>query len=287
MSTVRRLQAPSPRQLVDALCAPVPTPRTDVERLLSSLVRRLADAAPTAPGATRIDAYVAEHGPTRFTTPFRWSARTARRPLGTGAVRRVTSGTSRHLLDAVREEVDATCDRAQRGLARRGALGTWLAGAPAAVRGAAEVEAVTWATGLCHLVDADASADRVGLGVPDAWFDVPGARTTLLGRRDAISLVGAVGERSVLRLRDGAPGQRALDGLLLDGLVAAMSQVERGVGLAPARVLGAWPDVGCVLVVELDDAHLRSAARTVLRCGSLATSTTRTTPTRVGASLAA
>ena len=135
----------------------------------------------------------ARSGP--FATPFRWSARTARRPLGTGAVRRVTSGTSRYLLDAVREEVDASCDRAQRGLSRRGALGTWLAGASAAVRGACAIEAVTWATGLWHLLDADANAERVGLGIPDAWFDVPGARTTLLGRRDAIALVGTVGER--------------------------------------------------------------------------------------------
>lgn len=287
MSAVRRLQAPSPRQLVDALCAPVPEPRPDVERLVSTLVRRLADAAAPASELTRIDAYVAEHGPVRFATPFRWSARTARRPLGTGAVRRVTSGTSRYLLDAVREEVDATCDRAQRGLSRRGALGTWLAGASAAVRGACAIEAVTWATGLWHLLDADANAERVGLGIPDAWFDVPGARTTLLGRRDAIALVGTVGERSILRLRDGAPGQRALDGLLLDGLVGAMSPVARAEGTAPARVLGAWPDVGCVLVVELDAAHLRTAARSVLQCGSTVPSTRPRAAARVSESLAA
>jgi hypothetical protein len=287
VSRVRRLQAPSARQLVETLCAPASAPQPDLERLVPSLVRRLADVAPAAPQSMRLDAYVAEHGPARFATPFRWSARTARRPLGTGALRRLSTGTSRHLLDAVRDEVDATCDRAQRGLTRRGALGTWLAGAHVAVRATAEIEAVTWATGLCHLVDVDASADRIGVGLPDAWFDVPGTRTTLLGRRDVVAGGGPVAGSSILRLRDGAPGADALDGLLVDGLVAAMLPTARVGGSGPARVLGAWPDVGCVLVVELDEAHVRAAARTLLRCASLAAPAPNRSPARAGASLAA
>ena len=186
------------------------------------------------------------------------------------ALRRVVAGSSRDLLSAVREEMEALCDRARRGLARRGALGTWLAAAPTEVRALCAAEAATWAWGLCHLVDLNAHADRITVGVPDAWFDVPRARTTLHGRRDATGT--GVAASGLLRLRDGAPGTRALDGLLVDGLVAAMSG---RVPVAPARVVGAWPDAGIVLCIELDGDAVRHAARLVVACdASLTTSGT-------------
>lgn len=260
MSTVRR-RAPDPCELVELLAAPPATPSLPVARLVGVLGTRLASAPRAAP--TRLDAFVAEFGTARFQSAFRWTARGARRPLGTAALRRYVAGTSRDLLGAAHEEVDDLCDRAQRGLARRGALGTWLAGAPAEARALCAIEAATWAWGLCHLVDLDAHADRVAVGVPDAWFDVPGARTTLHGRRDATGTSPASG---LLRLRDGAPGPRALDGLLVDGLV---SGICGGTPTVPARVVGAWPDAGVVLVVELDVTAVRRAARLVVACAAV------------------
>jgi hypothetical protein len=261
VSTVRRLRSPAPSAIVDLLCAPPEAPPPPTARLAEVLAARLAAMRRTAP--SRFDAFVAEFGAARFATAFRWSAKAARRPLGTGALRRLVAGTSRELLGAAREEADATCDRAQRGLARRGALGTWLAGVPAEVRALCCVEAASWAWGLWHLLDLDAHAGRLALGVPDAWFDVPGARTTLHGRRDATGTGEAAG---FLRLRDGIPGGRAIDGLYVDGLIAAIAGRSPSV---PARVLGAWPDAGVVLVAELDTAAVRHAARVVVGCATV------------------
>ena len=254
MTTV--LRAPSPTALVDHLTAPTGADRVDTTRLSAALVARLS--RDSMAGARRLDAYGVEHGARRFATPFRWTARAARRPLGTAALRRVAEGKSRDLLDAAADEVDAVCDRARRGLARRGALGTWLASEPREVRALCVTEATTWAAGVWQLVDLDAHDDRVRAGIPDAWFEVPGARTTLHGRRDAesVSTDGQTG--GLLRVRDGAPGSRAIDGLVVDGLVASMAG---GGARTHARVVGAWPDAGVCVSVELDDDALRRAAR--------------------------
>jgi hypothetical protein len=260
MSTIRRLRAPAGAVLVELLAAPPAEPVQPVARVLDVLAARLASTSRPAP--SRIDAFVAEYGAKRFATAFRWNARAARRPVGTGALRRLVAGTSRDLLGAAHEEIDALCDRAQRGLARRGALGTWLASAPSEVHAVCAIDAATWAWGLCQLLDLDAHADQVVVGVPDAWFDVPGARTTLHGRRDASGVAPASG---LLRLRDGAPGALALDGLLVDGLVAAMGGRTPTV---PACVVGAWPDAGLVVSVELDAEALRHAARVVVSCAA-------------------
>lgn len=289
MSAVQRLHADVPARLVELLCTPADAPPAHVQRLVEVLVARLSASSPAGSRQKRIDAFVAEHGPARFATPFRWSAKAARRPLGTGALRRLAAGTSSGVMEAAREEVDASCDRAERGLARRGALGTWLAAAPREVRALCAVEAATWATGLCHLVDVDASCDRVALGIPDAWFDVPGTRVTLQGRRDAAPVHRLTETPALLRLRDGAPGERAVEGLLVDGLVAAMSRPTGTApeGSTPARVIGAWPDAGCVLVVDLDVEHARQAARTVVQCAAAVSSPAQGAASRVDSPVAA
>jgi hypothetical protein len=249
---VRWLRAPSPEVVVSLLESPGVAPGPPDE-LGAALLGRLADRSDGKP--RRLDAFVVEHGAARFAAPFRWSARAARRTLGTGALRRVAEGTARDLRHGAREELSACCDRARRGLARRGALGTWLASQGPEVRGLCAVEAMTWAAGLAQLLDLDANAARLHVGVPDAWRAVPGARTTLHGRRDAVSR--ATG--ALLRLRDGAPGVRALDGLAVDGLVASLAA-----DAPPPCVLGAWPDAGVLAVVELEDGAVRRAARALL-----------------------
>ena len=135
---------------------------------------------------------------------------------------------------------------------------------PPTVRSLCAVEGATWAAGLLHLVALDKGG--IALGVADAWFDVPGIGLTLHGRRDAVSSVHSDAARvGLLRVRDGLPGKRAVEGLLVDGLVDALSAPERPV---PARVVGAWPDAGMCLVVAFDDDAARSAARIVVECAT-------------------
>jgi hypothetical protein len=261
MTVTRRLLAPSPGRLVALLEAPPETPRQRLDpRLEAALVARLAGTRPRAHrGARRLDAFAVEHGAARFATPFRWSARAARRVLGTAALGRLVRGAARDLRGAVDDELDAQCDRARRGLARRGALGTWLAAATDQARALSAADAVGWATALWHLVDGDAHGAGLDLGVPDAWFTVPAGAVTLHGRRDAVA--GSSG--ALLRVRDGAPSARALDGLGVDALAAALADPRRAV---PSRIVGAWPDGGTCLAVELDDDVLRDAARAVVAC---------------------
>lgn len=109
------------------------------------------------------------------------------------------------------------------------------------------MEAAAWAHELIALLRPERTGVDVGLA--DAWFEVPGARTTLHARRDATADAG------VLRLRDGFPSARAVDGLSVDGLVVALSA-----GSVPARVVGCWPDTGLAIVVEMTASRLEEAA---------------------------
>lgn len=259
MTIVERLCAPSHDVL---LARAVAGPHGDTavpERLRSQLVARLAASLGGDRRRHRIDAFVAELGPSRFDAPFVWSARAARRPIGTPVARLVAAGTMPDALSAAGPEIERLCDRSHRGLLRRGALGAWLEAAPTAVRSLCAVEAATWAERLLRLVE-PAHPGTVAVGVPDAWFDVPGTTITLQGRLDA-ALRGGDGERlGLLRVRDGLPGAHAPEGLLVDALVAALG------GLRPSRMVGAWPDAGLCLLVDVDEEAVRQAARLVLRC---------------------
>ena len=78
--------------------------------------------------------------------------------------------------------------------------------------------------GAVHLIDS-APARTVAVGVADAWYDVPGVaarRCTVAATRRRCALADGA-RRGLLRLRDGVPGDRAVDGLLVDGLVDALS----------------------------------------------------------------
>jgi len=258
VTTVRRLLAPSPASLVALLTAPADATTSCLpDGLRRAVCERLGGGGHDV--VLRLDAFAVERGPARFGEPFRWTVRASRRTLGTAALRHLEDRVATDPLRAATEAIEALCDRAHRGLARRGTLGTWLATQPAAVRAACAVAAATWATAVAHVVDLDLHHDVVAVGVPDAWVEVPGARTTLHGRADA---VGRAEGRGVLRVRDGAPGPRALDGLAVDGLLASL---VAGGADRPARILGAWPDAGLCVVVELDAETLRRGARALVR----------------------
>lgn len=264
LSASVHLRTPSARELRAALQAPAPAAPPLSTRLRDLLEARLARSCPSGGPRRRIDAFTVERGGATFTVPFEWSARAARRVLGTAAARAVASGGARDPLSAASDEIDRLCDRAARGLARPGSLATWLTSEPATVRALCAVEAATWAAGLLSLVAPDRAAAGLAIGVADAWHDVPRAAVTLRGRRDAVARAGREGERAaLLRVRDGLPGDDSVDGLLTDGLVDALAAPQRPI---PARVVGAWPDAGVCLVVDFDDDAVRRAARVVVAC---------------------
>jgi hypothetical protein len=257
MTIVDRHHALSPMTIAATLARPADDDRALDPSLRATLVARLHSLSPPPRGSRmRLDAYVVEHGDALRSAPFTWSTRAARRSLGTRAARLVASGDELDVLTAVRHEIDRQCDRSLRGLARPGALGAWLAGGSDPRRAECAIEAASWATGLLVLVAPERTGIRVGIA--DAWFDVPGARTTLHGRRDATSPRLEGRRCGILRCSDGVPGPRAVDGLIVDGIVAGLSAAD---GVAPARVLGAWPDAGVFLNAELDHEAIRLGAR--------------------------
>ena len=103
-------------------------------------------------------------------------------------------------------------------------------------------------------------SDGTIVGIPDAWFEVPGTSITLQGRRDAEMGCHRGSPLALLRVRDGLTGARAVDGLLVDALVATLE------GRGPARIVGAWPDAGLDLIVEFDEEAVRQAARVLISC---------------------
>jgi hypothetical protein len=259
VTVVERLCAPT----CDVLLARASSGSRDHDvvsaRLRSQLAARLADSLGADRRRHRLDAFAAELGPARFDAPFAWSARAARRPIGTSVARDVAVGAMPDALSAAASEIERLCDRAHRGLTRRGALGAWLAAAPSATRALCAVEASTWAERLVRLVEPTHDGS-VAVGIPDAWFEVPGTTITLQGRLDAALRPAEGAHLGLLRVRDGLPGARAADGLVVDALVAALA------GRCPTRMLGAWPDAGLCLVVDFDDEAARRAARLLLAC---------------------
>lgn len=272
--TTTRLRAPSARDLTAVLHAPAPPARPLAPAMRAAIESRLGAALARTGHRHRVDAFDVERAGPRFTTPFEWSARGARRVIGTAAAR-AWSARGIDPLTAAADEVDRLCDRAARGLCRQGSLGPWLASVPAPVRAVCVVESASWATSLIGIVGSRDPDARVALGVADAWHEVPGAPITLHGRRDAVAAATCDVERlSVLRLRDGAPGARAEVGLLVDGLVEALSAPERAL---PARVVGCWPDAGVSIVVTFDDDATRVAARAVVAAAVGLAATTQPT----------
>jgi len=254
--SARRLLAPSAAQLVEVLVSSAEDAAPLSSRLRQLLIARLTDTSARAGGPRRrLDAFSVERDDAGFTTPFAWGTRAARRAIGTAAARGVAQGRHADALRAASEEVERLCDRAERGLSRPGSLGAWLRGEPAPVRSLCALEAATWAGGLLALVT-PATQGALGVGVADAWFEVPGTKLTLHGRRDAIAAAGE--RRSILRLRDGLPGDASLAGLAVEGLVESLAAPTRAL---PARVVGAWPDAGVCLVMDFDEDVARTAAR--------------------------
>lgn len=212
--------------------------------------------AVSVPGHRRLDAWGVERAG-RSGAQFRWSPGTARRSLGNAALRRATMQPIT-IRDAVRDELGEQMLRAASGYSRSGSLSHWLAGAPHPVIGLVTAEAVNWSTQLHEIAQWLEAPWTIPMS--DAYYDVATARTTLRARRDLV--VQRDGARVVLRVRSGSPGKSAGPGLRADLTIEALSDHD---GVAPARVIGLWPEAGVCLSVDGTMSDLRSGARDLVR----------------------
>lgn len=243
-SQLNDLIATSPLELVSL---------TDDHRL--SLAARFRAVAGTQ--HRRLDAWTVERAG-QVTTLFHWGPATARRVIGNGALRRLERQPSLTITEAVHDEVDEQLLRAASGYARAGSLAYWLCSVRHPVLGLVSAEAVNWTTQVLEVAQSIDNPWRVAPS--DAYYDVATARTTLRGRRDLI--VSAGESRIIVRLRSGAPGKSAGPGLRADMTIDALAHFE---GIAPARLIGLWPEAGVMLSVDGTMADIRAGARDLVR----------------------
>ena len=224
----------------------------DHRRSLAARFRAVPD-----PAHRRLDAWSVEHAgaaPRDFT----WTPGAARRSLAAAALRRALSSPGTALVHAVQRAVEDQVARARTGQTSSGSLAAWLESLEAPALGLVIAEAAGWAA--TTLEAARGLADPWVVAASDLYYDVAGARTTLRGRRDLEVTRGD--ERVIVRLRPGAPGPSAGAGLRVDLVVAALA--DHG-GVAPARVVGLWPEAGVVLGVDATMPDLRAGARDLVR----------------------
>jgi len=232
--------------------APAVTLTDDHRRSLAARFRAVPD-----PSHRRLDAWAVESAG-RAPVAFAWTPATARRALATAALRRRALAPGLSLVEAASDALEDQVARARTGQTRAGSLAAWLEGIDEPVRALAVAEAVSWAAAT--LEAAGGLDDPWTLSTADAYYDVAGARTTLRGRRDLEVTRG--NERVIVRLRAGSPGSSAGAGLRVDLVVAALADPG---GVAPARVVGLWPEAGLVLGVDGTMADLRAGARDLVR----------------------
>jgi len=260
---------PKARALTDALTAPAVTPAvTDGDRraLAESLRAGLSARSGTRPGRQlTVNGYLLRSPGATPSTPFRWSARTARRAIGLPAVRHCREGAPRTPAEAVAGVVDELATEGKRGLGRPGSLGRWLAGQPAGGRAAVRAEATGWCTTVVGAVEW-ARLPAADVGPTDQWWAVAG--TALRARADVRVAVPPAadgtggdggGRTALLTVAAGWPGATSRAELGLAALVAAVNGGE-----VPARVVGWWPECGRSVLADVDRGFLDATAAAVV-----------------------
>jgi hypothetical protein len=268
-----------PRRLSQDLLGPLSAStidnRTSVLTAAHQLPRVLADiaAARHGGGSLRItDHHVQQalapqdHGPS---TPFAWSARTARRALGLHALRALVTGESRSPTDAARGVIASTRRAALEAPPSASTMDRWLTGLSPAGLAAVEAEAVTWATRLWCGLDWNAFEETPVIG-RDCWWDSP--HSSLLAIRSRAEVRTTV--------QDGAGAPFSVHLVVLGGsrrptirselsVVALVEAVQAPKSLPPGRVVGWWPDSGHSVTVEVDHATLDAGVAAITRAVDL------------------
>ena len=255
--------------LTDALVAPagpalpVPVMAAVAERLRTALGPTPGAPTPaTAGDRLTVDAFFLRTPTAGAATPFRWTARTARRTIGVAAARACLPGGRRAPGDAVIETMAEMAEDGRRGLGRPGGIEQWLAALAAGGTAAAAAEATVWATGLLHAVTWD-RIHGAAVGPADQWWNVS-AGLVLRGRADVRLPVGDGGEdrrTALLTIVGGRPGPASRAALGLPALVAAAGGRQQAM---PARVVGWWPECGRALVLPVDAVLLETTADAVV-----------------------
>jgi hypothetical protein len=254
--------------LTDALLAPagpelpVPVLAAVTERLRAALGPTPGTPPAAAGGRLTVDAFFLRTPTAGAATPFRWTARTARRTIGLAAVRACLPGGRRAPGDAVVETMAEMTEDGRRGLGRPGGIEQWLASLAPGGTAAVAAAATVWATGLLHAITWDRT-DGAAVGPADHWWNVS-AGVVLRGRADVRLPVGDGGEgrrTAVLTIVGGRPGPASRAALGLPALVAAAGGRRQPM---PARVVGWWPECGRALVLPVDAGLLDATADAVV-----------------------
>jgi len=257
--------------LTEALLSPVPVADRDaIIQAAGRLPVVLADLAAQAEGggSRRLTDHAIRmaYGPAGsvpVSTPFAWSARTARRTLGLSAVRSLVGGEVRPPAAGVRTAL-ADAMRSARDPSRpASSLDRWVSNLPAAGRAAVHAEAVTWATRLWSALDWNAFTSALIIG-RDHWWESP--HSSLLSIRSRADV------RSVSVDEEGNPVMVHL--VLLGGtrrvsvrhelsVVAMVEAMRAGPALPPGRIVGWWPDSGHAVSVDVDLAALAAGVEAI------------------------
>jgi hypothetical protein len=251
------------KRLMDALAGPVAAVDAVAWRFaLEGAKARLAGLAVRRAGANRFrvtdhqvrTALSTESGGPGDDEPFAWTARTARRSIGVGAVRLLAAGSARSPLEAVRSRLDESSRWVREGSSSATQLDRWVDGLSAAGRAAVGAEAVTWATRLWCALDWSSFSSPPEIG-RDHWWDSPhSALLALRGRAEVRT------DHAHLVVLSGPRRGSVRAELALVTLVESLRL--RGDG-GPGRVVGWWPDSGHLVRVEPGPATLTLAAEAV------------------------
>ena len=211
-------------------------------------------------------------------SPFCWTSRSARRPIGLAALRAGLDGRAATPADAVAMVMADPSGPLGVGRAGPGSAADWITSLAPPARAVVACEATAWATRLWTAADwGRLPPHRLVVGGPDRWWRWSGpsaaCRVALRGRADIRVGVeparGGLGGAHLLVL-DGTPGAATRRALLLSALVDALSdRREQEPAPVPARVIGWWPDCGKSWVVLVDARTLLAAADAVVETVSV------------------
>jgi hypothetical protein len=247
--------------LTAALVGPVPPvdeaawhgALADVEATLARLAVRRAGARPFRVTDHEVRVALGRPGEYDEGQPFEWSARTARRALGLGAVRAMVTGEARSPAEAVRLRLAQSVRWVREGSLGASPLDRWVCGLGPAGRATVAADAVTWATRLWCGLDWSALSQ---LGTPpvigrDHWWDSPhSALLALRGRADV-----RTGHADLVVLS--GPRRSSVRSEL--ALVTLVDALRCHGNATPARTVGWWPDSGHLVRVEPHPAVLTLA----------------------------
>jgi len=265
-----------PRELTRALLEPFGAAavdnRADMLDAARQIPRTLADLAVPRPGGPsfrltdhHVRVALGPPGDVTPSTPFAWSARTARRALGLAGLRALVAGAVRSPIDGVMGALDDAVGAAHRGENAASPMDRWLAGLPPAGRAAVQAGAVTWATRLWCALDWSAFEESPTIG-RDHWWDSPHSSLLALRSRAEVRSIArdpAGSPLSVHLVVVGGPRRTTLRSEL--SVAATVEVLCSPRSLPPGRMVGWWPDSGHLVTLEIDQRALGDGVAAVAR----------------------